>query len=142
MSPPVDKYDGLKIKNKTIPFSKVVKGSLSGVEFGSAGGLAGTSLIIHAAVGIASTAGGCLGYQKDGDTGAAIGSILGGIGGASAIDKYHRAYPERIRPNPEHVGYEEIPNGSLVNGGTVIAKGRKTTSKKKFRYKTITHKIN
>ena len=36
-----------------------------------------------------------------------------------------------IRPTPEIEGYEEIPNGSLVNGGTVIATGRKTTFKSK-----------
>jgi hypothetical protein len=52
----------------------------------------------------------------------------------------NKAYPERNVSMQMREEYEEIPNGSLVNGGTVIATGRKTkTTAKKIRYKTITY---
>jgi hypothetical protein len=43
-----DKYDGLKMKNKTIPISEVVDGTVKGVLGGVAMGLAGPSIINNA----------------------------------------------------------------------------------------------
>ena len=84
-----DKYDGLKMKNKTIPISEVVDGTVKGVLGGVAMGLAGPSIINNAV----STLGGLAGYYVGGDYGA----IVGGIAGAAAADKYHKAYPEQTR---------------------------------------------
>ena len=126
VSAPTDKYDGLKMKNKTMPVSKVVKGTIMGGAMGIAGGMAGGSILNNAAVTIASAAGGYIGSELQGETGAAIGTIIGGIGAAKAMDRINPVYPERnvsVRMREE---YEEIPNGSLVNGGTVIATGRTT----------------
>ena len=137
---PADKYDGLKMQNKTMPFSKVVKGSLLGVGGGVAMGLAGPSIVNNVVATAASTAGGVIGYQLTGDeSGVAYGSMLGGIAGAKFIDKYNKAYPERTNTNTNQEHYEEIPNGSLVGGGTVISTGRQTTSSKKKKDTTTLH---
>jgi hypothetical protein len=88
--------------------------------------MAGGSILNNAAVTIASAAGGYIGNELDGEKGAMIGSMIGGIGAAKAMDRINPVYPERnvsVRMREE---YEEIPNGSLVNGGTVIATGRTT----------------
>jgi hypothetical protein len=65
-----DKYDGLKMKNKTMPVSEVVDGTVKGVLGGAAMGLAGASIINNAV----STLGGMAGYYIGGDYGAIVGS--------------------------------------------------------------------
>ena len=107
-----DKYDGLKMKNKTIPISEVVDGTVKGVLGGVAMGVAGPSIINNAV----STLGGMAGYYVGGDYGAIVGSIAG----AAAADKYHKAYPEHTRVIPPEQTHETSYSQQRVNGGTVI----------------------
>jgi hypothetical protein len=107
-----DKYDGLKMKNKTIPVSEVVDGTVKGVLGGVAMGLAGPSIMNNAV----STLGGMAGYYVGGDYGAMIGSIAG----AAAADKYHKTYPEQTRVIPPEQTHETSYSQQRVNGGTVI----------------------
>jgi hypothetical protein len=77
------------MKNKTMPISKVIKGTVMGAGMGIAGGMADSRILYNAAVTLASAAGGYIGNELHGDTGAAmIGTIIGGIGAAKAMDKY------------------------------------------------------
>jgi len=144
VSAPTDKYDGLKMKNKTMPVSKVIKGTIMGGAMGVAGGMAGSSILNNAAVTIASAGGGYIGNELDGEQGAMIGSMIGGIGAAKAMDKINPVYPERNASVRMREEYEEIPNGSLVNGGTVIASGRttgRTTASKKSDTKPLHNRL-
>jgi hypothetical protein len=122
------------MKNKTMPVNDVISGTIMGGAMGVAGGMAGSSILNNAAVTIASAAGGYIGNELEGEKGAIIGSMIGGIGAAKAMDKINPVYPERNASVRMREEYEEIPNGSLVNGGTVIASGRttgRTTASKK-----------
>ena len=58
VSAPTDKYDGLKMKNKTMPVSDVVNGTITGGVLGVAGGMAGMSMLNNIAVTAGSAAGG------------------------------------------------------------------------------------
>ena len=77
------KYDGLKLKNRTIPWSSVGlatgKGVALGVGLGLVGGQVLHNVATTAATSVAGTVGATVGYQIAGPTGAYIGSI----GGAS-----------------------------------------------------------
>ncbi len=68
-----DKYDGIKMKNKTMPWSDVASCTAYGALGGVAGGMAGASLLNNAIV----SAGAYVGYKVAVVTGAAIGGILG-----------------------------------------------------------------
>jgi hypothetical protein len=107
-----DKYDGLKMKNKTMPVSEVVDGTVKGVLGGAAMGLAGASIINNAV----STLGGMAGYYIGGDYGAIVGSIAG----AAAADKYQKVYPEQTRVIPPEQTHETSYSQQRVNGGTVV----------------------
>ena len=112
-----DKYDGLKMKNKTMPWSKVAKGAALGVAGGVATGIAGPSLINNAI----STAGGMVGYYVAGETGA----VLGSLAGSGLAEKYNKPYAGKTNITPHNSGYEEIPNSSRVgSSGTVITTAR------------------
>ena len=112
-----DKYDGLKMKNKTMPWSQVAKGAALGVAGGVATGIAGPSLINNAI----STAGGMIGYYVGGETGAVIGSLAG----SGIAEKYNKPYAGKTNITPHNLEYEEIPNSSRVgSSGTVIATAR------------------
>ena len=108
-----DKYDGLKIKNKTIPWSSVADGTLKGTIGGVALGVAGPS-ILNAAI---TTALGGIGYQIAGQAGALVGGALG----SKFSEKINNAYQLTPKQNESHIsGYDEIPsNAQRVNGGTV-----------------------
>ena len=113
----VDKYDGIKMKDKTMPWSKVAKGAALGVAGGVATGMAGPSLMNNAI----STAGGMIGYYVAGETGAVIGSLAG----SGIADKYNKPYAGKTNINPHNLEYEEIPNSSRVgSSGTVISTAR------------------
>ena len=107
-----DKYDGLKMKNKTMPVSEVIDGTIKGVLGGAAMGLAGPSIINNAV----STLGGMAGYYIGGDYGAIVGSIAG----AAAADKYQKVYPEQTRVIPPEQTHETSYSQQRVNGGTVV----------------------
>jgi hypothetical protein len=107
-----DRYDGLKMKNKTMPMSEVVDGTVRGVLGGVAMGLAGPSIINNAV----STLGGMAGYYVGGDYGAIVGSIAG----SAVADKYHKAYPEQTRVIPPEQTHGTSYSQQRVNGGTVI----------------------
>lgn len=112
-----DKYDGLKLKNKFIPFNKVIKGTLLGVAGGASIGIAGPSLVNNAI----STAASAAGYYIAGEEGA----ILGGLVGSAGADRLNKSYP--VQTHAIHnSGYEEIiPNSSRVgSSGTLISTGR------------------
>ena len=69
-----DKYDGLKMKNKTMPWADVA--TVTGITYGIAGGVAGRiagSVLLNNAI---VSAGTYVGYKVAGETGAAIGGIL------------------------------------------------------------------
>jgi hypothetical protein len=80
-----DKFDGLKMKNKTLPLSKVGEATLYGLGGGIASGLAGPSLFNNAI----STAGAGIGYAVGGDTG----GLIGGLIGSGVADKINTSYP-------------------------------------------------
>jgi hypothetical protein len=106
--------------------------------------MAGSSILNNAAVTIASAGGGYIGNELEGEKGAIIGSMIGGIGAAKAMDKINPVYPERNASVRMREEYEEIPNGSLVNGGTVIASGRttgRTTASKKSDTKPLHNRL-
>ena len=107
-----DRYDGLKMKNKTMPMSEVVDGTVRGVLGGVAMGLAGPSIINNAV----STLGGMAGYYVGGDYGAIVGSIAG----SAVADKYHKAYPEQTRVLQPEQTHETSYSQQRVNGGTVV----------------------
>ena len=79
-----DKYDGIKMKNKTMPISEVAEAAVLGIGGGIASGLAGPSIVNNLIA--TGTAG--LGYQLYGERGAVIGNIIG----ASLADKYNHSY--------------------------------------------------
>ena len=79
-----DKYDGIKMKNKTMPISEVAEAAVLGIGGGIASGLAGPSIVNNLIA--TGTAG--LGYQLYGERGAVIGNIIG----ASLADKYNPSY--------------------------------------------------
>ena len=109
-----DKYDGLKMKNKTMPWSEVASGTAYGIAGGVAGGIAGGRLINNAIL----SAGSYIGYKVGGEAGAAIGGILS----SSVADKMNPSYKPSTKKTESHKsGYEEIPSYSQqrVNGGTV-----------------------
>ena len=110
-----DKYDGLKLKNKTMPWSDVASGAAYGIAGGVAGGIAGGSLINNAIL----SAGSYIGYKVGGEAGAAIGGILS----SSVADKMNPSYKPSTKNTESHTsGYEDIPSYSQqrVNGGTVV----------------------
>ena len=114
-----DKYDGIKMKNKTMPISEVAEAAVLGIGGGIASGLAGPSIVNNLIA--TGTAG--LGYQLYGERGAVIGNIIG----ASLADKYNPSYAsytnkKKTRTDKKKSEYEEIPSYSnqRVNGGTVI----------------------
>ena len=110
-----DKYDGLKMKNKTMPWSDVASGTFTGITGGIATGLAGPSMINNALTGAASY----VGYQIAGKKGAAIGNLLA----AAAVDQINPSYASTTNKQTHTSDYEEIlshPN-QRVNGGTVVA---------------------
>jgi uncharacterized protein YcfJ len=63
VSPPTDKNDGLKMKNKTMPISDVISGTIMGGAMGVAGGMAGMSMLNNAAATLGSAAGGYIGNE-------------------------------------------------------------------------------
>jgi hypothetical protein len=110
-----DKYDGLKLKNKTMPWSDVASGTFTGITGGIATGLAGPSIVNNALAGAASY----VGYQIAGEKGAAIGNLLA----AAAVDQINPSYASTTNKQTHTSDYEEIlshPN-QRVNGGTVVA---------------------
>ena len=110
-----DKYDGLKMKNKTMPWSEVASGASYGVLGGIAGGIAGPSLLNNAI----GTAGTYIGYKVAGETGAAIGGVLS----SAAADKINPSYRASANQTESHRSDNgETPSYSQqrVNGGTVI----------------------
>jgi hypothetical protein len=123
-----DKYDGLKMKNKTIPWSEVADGVSKGVIGGVAVGVAGPSLL-NAAI---TSAAGTIGYQIGGTPGA----LIGGAVGSKFSEKINNAYQTTTKQNESSTsGYEEIPNNSSrVNGGTVVVT-RKTQQREPSKQK-------
>jgi len=96
-----DKFDGLKMKKKTLPFSKVGEATLYGLGGGIASGLAGPSVLNNAI----STAGAGIGYAIGSDTGA----IIGGLIGSGVADRIHTSYPSNTL-QPERTGPQTVPN--------------------------------
>ena len=88
-----DKYDGLKLKNKTMPWSDVASGTFTGITGGIATGLAGPSIVNNALAGAASY----VGYQMGGEKGAAIGNLLA----AGIADKINPSYAS-VTKKPTH----------------------------------------
>jgi hypothetical protein len=125
-----DKYDGLKMKNKTIPWSEVADGVSKGVIGGVAVGVAGPSLL-NAAI---TSAAGTIGYQIGGTPGA----LIGGAVGSKFSEKINNAYQTTTKQNESSIsGYEEIPNNSnRVNGGTVVVT-RKTQQREPSKQKKM-----
>ena len=113
-----DRADGIRIKDKTLPFKSVMKTAGLGVLGGIGVGLAGPSLLN----GAITTAASGIGYSLYGDTGAAIGNLVS----SGLVDKYNHAYPPKTAKvnNVVHESeYQELPisnYSSHVNGGTTV----------------------
>ncbi len=67
-----DKYDGLKLQNRTMPWSEVASGTALGDARGVAGGMAGLNLLNNAIV----SARTYVGYKVAGEIGAVIDGIF------------------------------------------------------------------
>ena len=120
-----DKYDGLRMANRTMPFSKVVSGTGYGLLGGAALGYAGPN-ILNTAV---TTGAGYIGYQIAGEPGAAIAGIVA----SGVTDKFNRAvyHPTTTRTNPDEETHNSYSQ-QHVNGGTVV-ETRNVTQREPFR---------